>query len=89
VLSSTVTDEMAKSTGLPRGALVEQVMPGLGAARAGLRTGDVITDVGGTAVDSTDRLLVAVQTQRPGTTVDVGFHRDGSAERAGVAVMTP
>jgi putative serine protease PepD len=89
VLSSTVTDEMAKSTGLPRGALVEQVLPGLGAERGGLRAGDVITDVGGTAVDSTDRLLVAVQAQRPGATVEVGFHRDGSAHRAGVTVSTP
>lgn len=89
VLTVTVTDEMAGSTGLPRGALIEQVLPGLGAARGGLRTGDVITEVGGTAVDSTDRLLVAVQAHRPGDTVDVAFQRDGSSQRAGVTVAAP
>ncbi|NMO54727.1 PDZ domain-containing protein [Actinoplanes sp. TBRC 11911] len=89
VLSVTVTDEMAKSTGLPRGALVEQVLPGLGAARGGLKPGDVITDVGGTAVNSTDRLLVAVQSHRPGDTVQVGYHRDGATHQAGVTVATP
>jgi putative serine protease PepD len=89
VMSVTVTDEMARSTSLPRGALVEQVLPGLGAAHAGLRTGDVITEVGGTAVNSTDRLLVAVQAQQPGATVDVGFHRGGSTQRADVTVATP
>jgi putative serine protease PepD len=35
VLGTTVTDEIARATGDPRGALVEQVVPGLGAAAAG------------------------------------------------------
>ncbi|GAA2716445.1 S1C family serine protease [Actinoplanes palleronii] len=89
VLSVTVTDEMARSTGLPRGAYVEQVLPGLGAARGGLRAGDVITQVGDVAVTSTDQLLVAVQAHRPGDTVQVGFQRAGAPQRAGVTVATP
>jgi putative serine protease PepD len=89
VMSVTVTDEMARSTGLPRGALVEQVLPGLGAARGGLRPGDVITDVGGKAVNSTDRLLVAVQANKPGATVQVTFHRGGESQRANVTVAAP
>jgi putative serine protease PepD len=89
VMSVTVTDEMARSTGLPRGALVEQVLPGLGAARGGLRPGDVITDVGGKAVNSTDRLLVAVQANKPGDTVQVTFHRGGESQRANVTVAAP
>nr|WP_269748403.1 PDZ domain-containing protein [Actinoplanes awajinensis] len=89
MLSVTVTDEMARSTGLPRGAYVEQVLPGLGAARGGLRAGDVITQVGDVAVTSTDQLLVAVQAHRPGDTVQVGFQRAGAPQRAGVTVATP
>jgi putative serine protease PepD len=89
VLSVTVTDEMARSTGLPRGAYVEQVLPGLGAARSGLRAGDVITEVGGTAVNSTDRMLVAIGKQPPGSTVRIGYQRDGTARQAGVPVTTP
>ncbi|GIE95030.1 S1C family serine protease [Paractinoplanes rishiriensis] len=89
VLSVTVTDEMAGSTGLPRGAYVEQVLPGLGAARGGLRAGDVITQIGGTAVNSTDQMLVAVAEHRPGDTVEIGYQRGGTAQKADVPVTAP
>ncbi|MFC7533071.1 S1C family serine protease [Actinoplanes sp. GCM10030250] len=89
VLSVSVTEEMAGNTGLPRGALIEQVLPGFGAAGGGLRADDVITSVGGTAVNSTDQLLVAVQEHKTGDTVDVGFTRAGAAQRANVTVTEP
>jgi putative serine protease PepD len=89
VLSLTVTDEMARSTGLPRGAYVEQVLPGFGAAKGGLRYGDVITAVDGTAVNSTDRLLVAVGSHQPGDVVQISFQRDGSPQKASVPVAQP
>ncbi|MET0416724.1 MAG: trypsin-like peptidase domain-containing protein [Actinoplanes sp.] len=86
VLSTTVTAEMANATGLPRGALIEQVLPGLGAAQAGLRAGDVITEVGGTAVNGTDELLVAVRTHRPGDKVPVVYQRAGTTGQATVTL---
>jgi putative serine protease PepD len=89
VLTVTVTDEMAGATGLPRGALVERVLPGLGAARAGLRPGDVITAVGGKAVDSADQMLVAVRAQSPGSTVAVAYRRGGATSTAQVPVTEP
>ncbi|MEV6301995.1 trypsin-like peptidase domain-containing protein [Actinoplanes sp. NPDC051861] len=89
VLSVTVTDEMARSTGLPRGALVEQVLPGFGAAGAGVRAGDVITSVAGTGVNSTDQMLAAVQEHSPGDTVEVGFSRAGAAQRVTAKVSEP
>jgi putative serine protease PepD len=89
VLSVTVTDEIAGATGLPRGAYVEQALPGFGAARAGLRYGDVITAVAGTAVTSTDQLLVAVGSHRPGDTIEVVYHRDGSPRQATLTVAEP
>ncbi|MFG1990207.1 S1C family serine protease [Actinoplanes sp. NPDC048988] len=89
VMSVSVTDEIARATGLPRGALVEQVVPGFGAARAGLRTGDVITQIGGTAVNGTDQMLVAIRTHKPGDTVDVRFSRGGAAQNAQVPVTEP
>ncbi len=89
VLTVTVTDEMAAAMGLPRGALVEQVLPDLGAARAGLRAGDVITALGGTAVSSTDLLLAAVQTHRAGDAVEVAFTRGGAAQSVTVTVSQP
>jgi putative serine protease PepD len=86
VLAVTVTAEMAATTGLPRGALVEQVVPGLGAARGGIREGDVITKIGGTGVNSVDRMLLVLRTRNPGDTVQVGYSRDGAAGSADVAV---
>ncbi|WP_460528982.1 S1C family serine protease [Flindersiella endophytica] len=87
VLSVTVTDEIASATGLPRGALIEQVIPGLGAAEAGLRVGDVITRVGDEPVNSVDQLLVALRSHAPGDRVQVTFNR-GSARRTADVPVT-
>jgi putative serine protease PepD len=86
LLTVTVTDEMARSTGLARGALVDEVLPGFGAARAGLRERDVVTKVGDTAVNSTDQMLVAVRTHKPGDTIALEYQRNGSSNRVMVAV---
>ena len=86
VLAVTVTAEIATATGLVRGALVEQVVPALGAARAGLRPGDVITRLGDAPVHSVDEMLVALRDHDPGDTVDVRYDRNGSAATARVAV---
>jgi putative serine protease PepD len=85
VLAVTVTDEIATATGLVRGALVDQVVPGLGAAKAGIHPGDVITKVGETPVQSVDQLLVAIRGYDPGDTVQVTYDRHG----AGQAVPVP
>lgn len=86
VLGVTVTDEIAAATGLPRGALVEQVLQGLGAARAGIRQGDVITKIGDSAVNSVDQMLVAIRRHNPGDTINVTYTRNGSTQSANVAV---
>ncbi|HEY7593438.1 MAG TPA: trypsin-like peptidase domain-containing protein [Actinophytocola sp.] len=86
VLAVTVTAEIADATGLVRGALVEQVVPSLGAARAGIRPGDVITKLGGTPVNSVDQMLVALREHEPGDTVEVAYVRNGNPTSASVAV---
>jgi putative serine protease PepD len=86
LLTVTVTDEMARSTGLVRGALVDEVLPGFGASRAGLREMDVVTKVGGTAVNSTDQMLVALRAYQAGDTVAVEYRRNGSPGSAAVVV---
>jgi putative serine protease PepD len=88
-LTVTVTDEMARATGLPRGAYVQQILPGLGAARVGLRAGDVIIRVGGSAVNSSDQMLVAIASHRPGETVEVQYQRAGATRTAKVPVSAP
>ena len=49
----------------------------------------MITQVGSTAVNSTDQMLVAVADHRPGDTVEISYHRGGTAQRAAVPVTAP
>jgi putative serine protease PepD len=86
VLGVTVTDEISRATGDPRGALVEQVVPGLGAASAGIRPGDVITRVGQSGVNSVDQMIVAVRNHRPGDAVEVTYATSGAQHTARVSV---
>jgi putative serine protease PepD len=86
VLSVTVTAEMATATGLPRGALVEQVLPGLGASRAGVRPGDVIIRIGDGTVSSVDQMLVAIRRYNPGDTIAITYVRNGSPNSGSVLV---
>lgn len=86
VLAVTVTAEMARTTGLPRGALVAEVIPGHSGAQAGLQVGDVITGIGGESVNSVDEMLVQVRRHQVGQTVKVTYVRDGVTRSAEVSV---
>ncbi|HJQ47480.1 MAG TPA: trypsin-like peptidase domain-containing protein [Amycolatopsis sp.] len=86
VLAVTVTAEMATATGLPRGALVEQVVPSFGAAQGGIRPGDVITKIAGTPVNSVDQMLVAIRNNNPGDTIPATYVRNGAETNTNVTV---
>jgi putative serine protease PepD len=60
-------------------ARVAQVNPGTPAASAGLKAGDVITEVGGTNVDSADALSQAIDSHQPGETVTLHVTRGGKS----------
>jgi serine protease Do len=64
-----VTPEVAQQSGLsePRGAVVNEVVQGSPAARAGLKPGDVIVTFEGTSVRSPRDLTRAVAATPPGT----------------------
>ncbi|PTY02460.1 peptidase S1 [Opitutaceae bacterium EW11] len=59
------------------GALVAEVVPGAPAAKAGLKTGDVVTEFGGEKVVDSRRLKLAVADIRPGKEVTAKVLRDG------------
>ena len=59
------------------GALVADVVSGSPAAKAGLKTGDVITDFGGEKVVDSRRLKLAVADIRPGKEVTAKVLREG------------
>jgi len=77
-----VTSQIAKAFDLAdvQGALVGDVAADSPAAKADLRTGDVIVDLDGTPVDSSRSLQLQVAMMKPGTTVNLDVMRSGVKE---------
>jgi serine protease Do len=73
---------LADSFGMPRpdGALVAQVMPNSAAARAGLKPGDVITEVDGEAIVRSGALSSMIGLSAPGEQVKLKVWRDRVAQ---------
>jgi serine protease Do len=69
--------QRALRLGRPRGALVEDLTPGAPAERAGLRPYDLIVSVDAVEVPTTETLIRTVSARSPGSTVLLGFVRDG------------
>lgn len=67
--------------GAPRGGAdglrLSSVLPGTGAARAGLREGDVIVRLGGISVAGLEDLQAVIRARQPGDTVSVLYLRNG------------
>ncbi len=59
------------------GALVDDVVAGSVAAKAGLRSGDVIVRIDGTAVPTARELIRRIGSMKPGDQVLVAYVRDG------------
>lgn len=83
-----VTRDVADALGLsaPQGALVAAVTGDTPAARAGLRTGDVITAVGGGSVKSPRDLSRLVADMAPGNKETLTVWRDGSSTELNVTI---
>jgi len=73
-----VTSDLAASLGLHdvRGVLINSVLPGSPADRAGLRPGDVITAVNGTPVNDPNALRNLIASTAPGTEITLTIFRD-------------
>ncbi len=86
----TVTAEIAEGLGLkrPTGALVASVFPNGPAARAGLKTGDVIVSIDGQAVDDPDAFGYRFATKALGGQAQLVVLRSGRETRLAVALET-
>ncbi|GAA2443480.1 S1C family serine protease [Streptomyces macrosporus] len=70
----------------PAGVAVVEVENGGAADDAGLRSGDVITELGGFAVPDTTALAEALASHEPGDRVDVVYRRGGEERTATVTL---
>ena len=79
IVGTTVDDQLAaeKKLTVKQGALVVEVTKDTGAAKAGLKPGDVIISLDSTPIRSMDDLLLAVRLTKVGKTVKLGIIRDG------------
>ena len=84
-----VTPEIAESMGLkrPSGALVANVASGGPAARAGIRTGDLIVSIDGTLVDDPNAFDYRFATKALGGTAQIGVVRQGKEVAIPVALQ--
>jgi serine protease Do len=76
---SDVTPENAKFFHVDNneGAVVTQVEDGSPAAKAGLKVGDVITELDGQKVSDASQLQIEVGQKEPGSSIKLGVLRDG------------
>ncbi len=83
-----VTPDNSSFFNLPdaSGAIVSQVTPDSPAAKAGMKSGDVIRKLNGTAVDNSSALQVAVSEIAPGKQITLAILRDGKPQSVTVQV---
>ncbi len=80
ITGTDVSAEVAAAFGLPdrRGAVIESVAAGSGAAAAGMLPGDVIVAVDGAPLTSMSQLVAEVRRRTPGDVVRFTVVRDGA-----------
>jgi len=84
----TITPDLAEGLKLPRdhGVLLEDVSPGSSAEKAGLKVGDVVTNIGGKPVGDVKQFATQLFTYKIGQAAPIGVLRDGKEVTADVTV---
>jgi serine protease Do len=72
--------------GFKNGVLVQQVQPNGPADRGGLKAGDIITSIDGRQIKDGDDLVNEIASRHPGSTIRLGFLRNGNQQDATVTI---
>jgi serine protease Do len=68
------------------GVLVQAVQPGGPADKAGMKPGDIITTIDGRQIKDGDDLVNEIASRHPGSSIRLGFLRDGKTQDATVTI---
>ena len=72
-----ITSTVAKEYDATSGVLINSVVPGEPAAKAGLKPYDVIVSIDGQPVKDDDALVNNISPRKPGSTITIGYLRNG------------
>jgi serine protease Do len=72
--------------GFKNGVLVQQIQPGGPAEKSGLKAGDIITTIDGRSIKDGDDLVNEIASRRPGSSVRLGYLREGKEADATVTI---
>ncbi|HWG19381.1 MAG TPA: Do family serine endopeptidase [Terracidiphilus sp.] len=72
--------------GFKTGVLVSQVQPSGPADKSGLKPGDIITSIDGRNIKDGDDLVNEIASRRPGSSIRLGYIRDGKPADATVTI---
>lgn len=90
IKGTEMTADIAKAFKLDvqRGAFVSEVMPNSGSAKAGIKSGDIITSLNGKPLTSFAELRSRIATTEPRTKVKLGLLRNGKPLEVEVTLDT-
>jgi len=72
--------------GFKNGIIVSTITPNGGAAKAGLQPGDIIVSIDGRQIKDGDDLVNDISNRKVGSTVKIGYLRDGKQNTANVTI---
>jgi serine protease Do len=77
---------VARVYGFKSGVMISAITPNQPAAKAGLKPGDIITTIDGKPVRDGDDLVATISVRKPGSTVDIGYLRNGQSLHTTVTI---
>lgn len=81
-----VNSAVNRMYGFSNGVIVSTVTPGGGAAKAGIQPGDILVSIDGRNIKGGDDLVDDISSRHVGTTIKLGYIRNGKHEVANVEI---
>ncbi|GGG81814.1 trypsin-like peptidase domain-containing protein [Edaphobacter dinghuensis] len=81
-----VSSAVNRMYGFTNGVIVSTVVPGKGAAKAGIQPGDILVSINGRSIKGGDDLVNDISSRAIGSTIKLGYIRNGKQDVANVVI---